>query len=162
MKSLPLSASFLFCTAGLAGCAAIQADQAKYHAQLQAADQAKCEGYGYQPDTDAHADCMMQLDRERQWQQANAQRQADENRQREADRQAMKEAAEAQARTAQPKEMDGFIPKSAEDGFTPKSIDSGADDDAPSIPTGENCKTTTTTTQTDNAGSTTTKIECVE
>lgn len=42
------------------GCATVDP------AQQRAADQAQCAGYGYQPGTDAFANCMMKIDTRRQ------------------------------------------------------------------------------------------------
>jgi hypothetical protein len=45
--------------------------QAATSQQDQAADQAKCAGYGYQPGTTQFADCMMKLDTRREHQAAS-------------------------------------------------------------------------------------------
>jgi len=129
----------------ISGCAELEAQQ-------RAADQAQCQGYGYQPGTDQFANCMMATQQQRVAAWHEADRQANENKQREADRQALKDAAASmgQSKPQSSEAMDGFIPKSAEQGFTPKSAGSS----------GSNCTTTTTTTQTDNAGTSTSNTVC--
>ena len=59
---------------GLLCCLSVASCQAASPQRQQAADQAKCAGYGYRPGTDQFANCMMTLDTRRQDKAAGQQR----------------------------------------------------------------------------------------
>jgi hypothetical protein len=89
MKLEALAVSFVMC-ASLSGCM----DPAQIRAEQHASDRERCTGYGYQPGTDAFADCMMRSDEKREYAEQRERQQADEKRQRDADRKArMRELA---------------------------------------------------------------------
>ncbi len=85
----------------LAACGPTPEEQAAMAAAQRAADQNKCQGYGFQPGTDSFANCMMTTASQREAQQA-ADRRAAAARQAAADRQnaaiqAQKDAADKDA-----------------------------------------------------------------
>lgn len=138
------------CLIALGGCATLDEMNAQAEAQQRAADQEKCEGYGYQAGTDAFANCMMATAHHRDMQQAIARQQDAAEKQRQADQwerdKANVEATDAQHRADAERMMN------AGGSFSEPST--------PSTPTGSNCTTTTTSQQSDNAGSSTTTTEC--
>ncbi len=67
----------------LAGCAELEAMEREQAARQYADDQYTCSGYGFRPGSDGFAGCMMRLDRDRQYQQVVAEREAEEDRRRE-------------------------------------------------------------------------------
>lgn len=136
----------LLVLAVLGGCASLDEMNANLAAQQQSADQAKCEGYGYQPGTDRFADCMMSTAHHRDMQQAISRQQDAAAKQHQDDQwereKAQNEADNARRRADMERTMNS----------TP-SI-------SPVMPTGSNCTSTTTTSQGDNAGTSTTTSEC--
>ena len=132
------------CLIALGGCAEMDA---KFAAQQQAADQAKCEGYGYQPGTDRFADCMMSTAHNRDMQQAMARQQDAMQKQQAANAQAQQRAADDAADAQHQADIQRMMNSGT--GFTP-----------PTTPTNQNCTSTTTSQQSGNAGSSTTTTTC--
>lgn len=128
---------------------------AEARAQQQAKDEAQCSGFGFKPGTDAFANCMMGISDRRQQQQAEAQRQAAADKrmaeEREKDRQAMQNAAsQSDADTQRQIKMGEDVENEAA---------REAEMNIPKIDSAD-CVTTTETTQSGNAGSSTSKTVC--
>lgn len=148
-RSLKFLAS-VACLLSLAGCGSLEEMNARAEAQQRANDQARCEGYGYQPGTDRFADCMMSTAHHRDMQQAIDRQQAAQEKQRR-DEQWERDKANVEAADAQHRADIEKMMNSGPDTPTPVN---------PSMPTGKNCTTTTTSQQTDNAGTSVTTTKC--
>ena len=153
MQCKPLFVAVMGCAVMLGGCASLEEMNAQAAAQQRAADQAQCAGYGYQPGTDKFADCMLATSHHRDVQNAIAQQQAAQK-QRQQDRQWEMDKARNAADTAQRRADMERTMNSGSGSMIP------AMPTVPAMPAGTNCTSTTTSQQTDNAGTSTTTTSC--
>lgn len=135
----------LLCSLG--ACADMERMAQEQAAQQRAADRDKCASYGYQPGSDAFADCMMTQDHRREAARADAARRDAEAKEREKDRQAAQRAADEQADR-----------KRSDDAM--RAMETGNLHPDITMPTGSDCTTTTQSTQNGNAGSMTSTTTC--
>ena len=154
-------------------------------ARQQAADQGTCQQFGFHPGTESYAQCMMTTAQRRQQAQADVARQAANSRatmlqqmiqqeqaqktQQDRDAAAKAQADEEAATRERIKAGEDLENKMAADqGYGPKNTGLPPEPEVPkveavkipSLPTGSNCTTTSTTQQGENAGSVTSTTEC--
>jgi hypothetical protein len=87
--------------------------------EQQAADQQRCSSFGYQPGSDAFAQCMMKIDSQRQAQAAADRRAAQERAAEDQRAQAALQAQQAQQQAAQEKAAQQAAAKSADSSSSP-------------------------------------------
>lgn len=136
---------------GLAGCAEMERLNAEAEARQREADRATCQSYGFSDGTDAFANCMMKTAQKRQEQQLAAQRQAEQDR-----KDAERRDRDAQAAADRDAETQRNI-RMGEDVENQAAKDAGVGMPAQSD---MHCETTTESTQSGNAGSSTSKTVC--
>lgn len=131
----------------LASCAELERMNAEQEARQQAADQSRCTGFGFQPGSDAYANCMMTQDQNRNAQRAEQAQRDAEAKEREKDRQAAQRAADDRANQQHQEEIQ-------------RVMETGNLHPDMTMPKDSNCTTTTESTQTGNAGSMTSTTTC--